>query len=90
MYVVSCNFVMLSKNISPNIGDENNNNLVLKEPCSTSKNISPNIGDENEDNGKDWFIKLRSKNISPNIGDENSYSFQSLLLVLQVRTYLRI
>ena len=39
---------MISKNISPNIGDENNvDKAQANQDQATSKNISPNIGDEN-------------------------------------------
>ena len=38
---------MLSKNISPNIGDENEDNGKDWFIKLRSKNISPNIGDEN-------------------------------------------
>ncbi len=38
----------ISKNISPNIGDENLINLFTSLTSFPSKNISPNIGDEND------------------------------------------
>ena len=36
-----------SKNISPNIGDENQSDKLNSGTPNVSKNISPNIGDEN-------------------------------------------
>ena len=39
--------VYSSKNISPNIGDENILEKSRVQVLTTSKNISPNIGDEN-------------------------------------------
>ena len=61
----------LSKNISPNIGDENRHLSLPNQLDFLSKNISPNIGDENVATNKLFSIIINSKNISPNIGDEN-------------------
>ena len=44
---ISTNWSKSSKNISPNIGDENVKAKFKSLFFITSKNISPNIGDEN-------------------------------------------
>ena len=68
-----CLLGLASKNISPNIGDENSITVIsLSFNLIESKNISPNIGDENNPSLSAIPISLASKNISPNIGDENT------------------